>query len=390
MITRPSECVLSPTCVCADARCRYMRHHMTLLHDPDHQALTTDPTLTITTPEGKQVTVLPFRLGPTHSQPRREVQAAMQRPAPAQTPLPSMPPGTPISMQSQLKKMQPPIISSVRIPSSGSMRPPAPPTMPAISTHVSQPVAETPTDPSKTAPSEGSTTPQDVAPQPQPEPQVPIQPEPIVLTPASTSPVKPPSQNQQPTPVSMNIPVIANGYHIPVAGFSPTIPNSTSLPYSAQTNNVLSAQQMQNIKMVFAEQASTMHQTPSTTGSLLSRVPAQYMGHVNGVNYDHLQVRQLHWTQQRIPTNGLNGTTVAQPNGYTGAFQQGTVNGIRTNGITVGHVVGQHSSSPLLQSASPVPNGSLHGSPPRPSSQSSVASSPPMQTQTVGVNGRYS
>ena len=54
------------------------------------------------------------------------------------------------------------------------------------------------------------------------------------------------------------------------------------------------------------------------------------MGHVNGVNYDHLQVRQLHWTRQRVPTDGLNGTTVAQPNGYTGAFQQGTVNGIRT------------------------------------------------------------
>ena len=162
-------------------------------------------------------------------------------------------------MRPQLKKMQPPTISSVRISSSGSMRPPVPPTMPAISTHVSQPITESPTDPSKTAPSEGSTMPQDVAPQLQP----------IVLTPASISRVKPPSQNQQPTPVSMNIPVIANGYHIPVAGFSPTISNSTSLPYSTQTNNILSAQQMQNIKMEFAEQASTMHQIPSTTRARL-------------------------------------------------------------------------------------------------------------------------
>jgi len=336
--------------------------------------------------------VLPFRLGPTHSQPRREVQATIQRQTPVQTPIPSMPPGTPISMQSQLKKMQPPTLSSVRVPSTGSMRPPAPPTMPAISTHVSHPVAEVPADTPDSSPSDGNTdrntVSQDAAPQPQPETQSQPQPEPITPTPAPTSPVRPPSQNQQPTTVGMNLPVITNSYHIPVTGFSATVP-STSLPYSGQTSNVLSAQQMQNIKMAFAEQAPTMHQLQPATGNILSRVPAQYIGHVNGVNYDHLQVRQLHWAQQRIPTNGLNGTTVAQPNGYTGAFQQGTVNGIRTNGITVGHVVGQHSSSPLLQSTSPVPNGSMHGSPPRPPSQSSVASSPSMQTQTVGVNGRY-
>ena len=367
-----------------------MRHHMTLLHDPDHQALTTDPTLTITTPEGKQVTVLPFRLGPTHSQPRREVQATIQRPTPVQTPIPSMPPGTQISMQSQLKKMQPSTLSSVRVPSTGSMRPPAPPTMPAISTHVSHPVTDTPTDTPNSTPSDGDTASQDPAPQPQPETQVQPQPEAAIPTTASTSPVRPPSQNQQPTAVGMNLPVVANSYHIPVTGFSTAVPTSTPLPFSGQTSNVLSAQQMQNIKMAFAEQTPTIHQLQPTTGNILSRVPAQYMGHVNGVNYDHLQVRQLHWAQQRIPTNGLNGTTVTQPNGYTGAFQQGAVNGIRTNGIAVGHVVGQHSVSPLLQSASPVQNGSMHGSSPRPSSQSSVASSPPMQTQTVGVNGRYS
>ena len=388
MTTRPSESIPSASRTYLMYYHRYMRHHMTLLHDPDHQALTTDPTITITTTEGKQVTVLPFRLGPTHSQPRREAQSTIQRPTPVQNPIPSMPPGTQISMQS--KKMQPPTMSSVRVPSTGSMRPPAPPTMPPISTHVAHSITETPTDAPNPAPSEGNTVSQDAASQPQPETQAQPQPEPIIPTPASTSPVRPPSQNQQSTAVGMNLPVITNSYHIPVAGFSTTVPNNTSLPYSGQTGNVLSAQQMQNIKMAFAEQTPTMHQLQPTTGNILPRVPAQYMGHVNGVNYDHLQVRQLHWTQQRIPTNGLNGTTATQPNGYTGAFQQGTVNGIRTNGMTVGHVVGQHSSSPLLQSTSPVPNGSMHGSPPRPSSQSSVASSPSMQSQTVGVNGRYS
>jgi len=39
---------------------------------------------------------------------------------------------------------------------------------------------------------------------------------------------------------------------------------------------------------------------------------------------------------------------------------------------------------------SPVPNGSMRGSPPQRSSQSSVAPSPPTQTQTARANGRYS
>jgi hypothetical protein len=253
---------------------RYMRHHMMLLHDPEHQALTTDPTLTVTTPEGKQITVLPFRLGPTHSQPRRDVQPSAQRSTPVQAPIPSMPPGTPISMQSQLKKMQASTISSVRVPSSGSMRPPAPPSMPVISTHVSPPITETSTDTPNPATSEGITPSQDIAPQPQPGALAQPQPEPAVPIPILTSPPRPPSQSQQQTAAGMNLPVIANGYHIPVTGFSTTIPNSTSLPYPGQTGNVLSAQQMQNIKMAFAEQTPSMHQLQPMTGNLLSRVPA--------------------------------------------------------------------------------------------------------------------
>ena len=296
-----------------------------------------------------------------------------------------MPPGTPIS---QLKKIHPPTIASVRVPSSGSMRPPAPPTMPPISTPISQPITETPVDTANPAPPERTTS-QEAAPQPQLEAQAQPPVEPVAPNPSSVSPVRPLSQNQHLTPVGVNLPVIANSYHIPVTGFSTAIPNSTSLPFSGQTSNVLSAQQMQNIKIAFAEQAPSMHQLQPATGNIISRVPAPYINHVNGVNYDHLQVRQLHWAQQRIPTNGHNGTTVSQPNGYASAFQQGGVNGIRTNGIAVGHV-GQHSSPPLVQSTSPVPNGSLHSSPPRPPSQSSVVSSPSMQTQAVGVNGRYS
>jgi len=218
-----------------------MRHHMTLPHDPDHQALTTNLTTTITTTEGKRVTVLPFCLGPTHSQPHRKVQSTIQRPTPVQTPIPSMPPGTQIPMQPQPKKMQPPTtMSSVRVPSTGSMRPPAPPTTPTISTHVAHSITENPTDTPNSAPSEGNTVSQDAVPQSQPETQAQSQPESIAPTPTSTPPVGPPLQNQQPTPIGMNPPVITNSYSIPVAGFSATVPDNTSQPYPGQTSNVLS------------------------------------------------------------------------------------------------------------------------------------------------------
>ena len=62
-----------------------MCHHMTLLHNPNHQMLTTDLMLIITMPEGKHVTVLPFRLRPTHSQLCHEVQTTIQCPTPVQT-----------------------------------------------------------------------------------------------------------------------------------------------------------------------------------------------------------------------------------------------------------------------------------------------------------------
>ena len=54
----------------------------------------TDIVLTPLMPLCPRVTVLPFRLGPTHSQPRREVQSTIQRPTPVQTPIPPMPPST--------------------------------------------------------------------------------------------------------------------------------------------------------------------------------------------------------------------------------------------------------------------------------------------------------
>ena len=82
----------------------------------------------------------------------------------------------------------------------------------------------------------------------------------------------------------------------------PTFPRSN--------DNFLS---VQNIKTVFAEQTPSMHQLHPTTGNILSCVPTKYTGHIDGANYDHLHVHQLHWTQQTMPvTNGPNGTAMSQ------------------------------------------------------------------------------
>jgi hypothetical protein len=70
---------------------------------------------------------------------------------------------------------------------SGSMRPPASQT---ISTHISQLVSKTPREASTPTSSKGSAAFQDISPQLQPEAQALPQPEPIVPTPTSTSPIR--------------------------------------------------------------------------------------------------------------------------------------------------------------------------------------------------------
>ena len=96
---------------------------MALLLDTDQQNLTTDPTIPVTV-DGRQQSVIPFRLGmPPPPRPRpMHPPPALQTPAPLPAPLtPSG--GTPVSMQQQLKKMPPPVaVPHMRISSNGGMR----------------------------------------------------------------------------------------------------------------------------------------------------------------------------------------------------------------------------------------------------------------------------
>lgn len=305
---------------------------------------------------------------------------------------PSMPAGTPISMQAQLKKMQPPAVPLTRIPSNGNMRPPAPPNLPNMpNSHASPP------QPPQSMPLNGD-DPHAYVVAENPASKV-ISPElPPLGSPQthaihidgtrlqsdsmnnvqSSSPTRPSSQNQ--STASITIPVMPNGYHISAVNGYPAPTGATTYPNSS--NNGLSAQQMQTLKSAFAG-IPNMHEMPamqSNGGNMMPRVPSTYLGHPNGGNYD---MRQMWNHPQRMPSNGMNGSPASGP-GYGSQSGAQAVNGMR---MPVSHSIGQvqhshmqsHSPSPLLQSPSPAPNVPLHSSPPRPPSQ--PMPSPSLQAQ---------
>jgi enhancer of polycomb-like protein len=115
---------------------KFLRHSITLLHDQDQHTLTTDNSLTVTAADGRLQTIIPYRLGPQQPMIRRDAQLG-QRPMgvhPSQAGNVSigltMPNGTPISVQTQIKKMPHPVgipQPQARISSNGGMRPPAAP-----------------------------------------------------------------------------------------------------------------------------------------------------------------------------------------------------------------------------------------------------------------------
>ena len=102
--------------------------------------LMTDPNIYIPTGDGRYQPVTPYKLGVHPTVIRRDGYGARPMPPPppavtltmlqqAQQAYPaSMTPGAPISMQAQLKKLQPPSnVPHMRISSNGGMRPPVTP-----------------------------------------------------------------------------------------------------------------------------------------------------------------------------------------------------------------------------------------------------------------------
>jgi enhancer of polycomb-like protein len=207
-----------------------------LLHDQDQQSLLTDNSLTVTGPDGRMQSIIPYRLGLQQPMIRRDAQIG-QRPMgvhPSQggvVPMSlTMPNGTPISVQTQLKKMQPPVGMSQpqqRISSNGGMRPPATPVVASMSsnplpTQSSSPQMPPPPAPQSTNGINGTNR----SPSRAPEGEA------VKAEPSSNSMPNGTSQSQP----DINTTVVDHRMSVPVR--PPMEPNSPTRPKSSQNQHL--------------------------------------------------------------------------------------------------------------------------------------------------------
>ncbi|KAF9242838.1 enhancer of polycomb-like-domain-containing protein [Melanogaster broomeanus] len=418
-----------------DYESKYLRHMMTLLTETDQQYINNDATLVLVSTEGRQQTVVPFRTGAQQPFVRRDPQAQRGYPngipqlATSRQMLSSVPNGMPISMQAHTKSLHP-HAAAPRISHAAALRPPGPPPLmnmiPAIPMpQTSQPQASN----SNLSVSAGSPSPADgdsvklsAAPnenssnatttngtnQQQPSDN-------------STSPAM---ESQQPIPQTGSPPVSIplNGYHVPINGY--TLPNGPYMQHGRQAGG-LSAQQMQHLKMAFAQGQdvnAAMH------GGQGRPMQTPFVGHLvpNGAHYNMqmgagpnvnlkltsgrpwngvasplLQTASLALQQDggSVPmvgspnpnhaTTGILPTRTPSANGTRNVSRPGGIGGAPTS---VGHMMSgvqyaTHSLSPHMQhnSPSPLPNPAslpLRGSPPRPPATPTMKmASPSMQHQ---------
>ncbi|KAJ2913088.1 hypothetical protein MD484_g7323, partial [Candolleomyces efflorescens] len=262
---------------------KYLRHSMMALSDMDHQMLTTDQTLYLPTAEGRQLTVVPWRIG--YGQPM--VRNPNYRPAPpAMLATPpagasangaagqGVPVGTPVALQ-HLKKMPPPTaIPQMRISSNGGMRPPSVPASalpPNGATPqqsppqpLSLPAAQHPpvngvngtgraaiamphvemVKPVEAPPTNG--TPPVPSPAPTETTTAPVNQETPAATAPNGVPARPKSQNQIPIPIT-------NGFHINPAAAAAF--GNYQLPNGQGVAHNMSPQKMQELKSFLSSMA---------------------------------------------------------------------------------------------------------------------------------------
>jgi enhancer of polycomb-like protein len=380
---------------------------MTLLQDPDHVPLMTDPSIVVISADGRHQSVTPFKLGP-QTFIRRDAQG---RPYPLalqpHTPQPgvSVPP-TPISVPTQVKKMPPAVtLPQLRISANGGLRPPglvtgSPPNAPGIQPSPTNTLTPTMNGVNGIHRS-GSAVPQRDLLKTDSNPTIPVlnavgRNQADLHPPLESnvgrpiSPVRPKSQNQHPI-------AIPNGYHLTAMNGYPAMPNGTQYLHAAAQHNGLSVQQMQNLKSTFGVIPPGADLTAVQTNGG-RQISAPYMGHVvtNGANFNlplppanmNLKLppaRQMQWSASPIQ-RGNNGVDSSTMNGSPSPSHVHTLpippvrspsaNGSRAGmrGIpsatshslaqgAVGHLV-SHSMSPLLQhSPSPMPTSQGQPSP---------------------------
>ncbi|KAH7886603.1 enhancer of polycomb-like-domain-containing protein [Phlebopus sp. FC_14] len=434
---------------------KYLRHMMTLLTDHDQQFINNDATLLLVSSEGRQQTVVPFRTGGQQPFIRRDPQVPQRvytngvpqittpRQISTSLPLSAIPNGVPISMQTNVKAMQPPSgVPHIRSSSNGVMRPPSTPATATSNTTVppSQPSPPQPTttvtssangptaptapaapdgDAIKLNAAPGGTTangstpngptqqrPADTGPSPVAEQQQPTQ------QVQAGSPARPKAEVQQPVSIPLN------GYHVPINGY--TISSTPYLQHPRQHN--LSVQQIQNLKMALA-QGQDVNAAMHAAGGRPMQTP--YVGHLvpnsthlnmqmgsgasvnlkvppgrqwNGVVSPLQQAASLGNQQDGggVPvsssphtTPGVLPTRTPSANGNRSVSRPGNVNGVPS---TVGHMMpgsqyAAHSLSPHMQQNSPLISATSlpsHQSPPRPPPTPTMKmASPSIQHQQV-------
>jgi enhancer of polycomb-like protein len=420
---------------------KILRYTMTLFHEQDAYHLMTDPTIYVQSADGRPQQIIPFRLGPQQPIIRRDPQrayppgtvpsisaAAQLSNVVMSMPLPTN--GTPISVQAQMKKMQPPTgLPQMRISSNGGMRPPAQP----IAASMQPPPPQPPQQPNHTTPPRPSPTPtvngingtnrsvnppesDATVPNPNPNPSsvngtqnqldtnlIPID----GNTPRQLlSPALPKAQIQQPHVV------LPNGYHLTAMNGYPPMPNGAQYTHSMNgPHNGLSIQQMQNLKTAFASSVPPGQDLNSLHAN--GRLPASFIAHSpNGGNFDMRlaggvsmnmklpSARPMQWngSPTQRPTSVLNGGESGVINGsmspspslaHSIPVRSPSANGVHVaiRGTNVGHVLqGAHSMSPHMHSPSPLPSGMIH-SPPRPSHTPNIVMASPSTQHLQPVVG---
>jgi enhancer of polycomb-like protein len=293
---------------------RRLYHTMSLCNDQDLNCFNVDPTIMVQGPDGRPQPYVPFRLGLSAVQLRRE----HVRPSPL---------GTPGSLASRHlngsststssnsstasvanRGMPPPPGLPQRLPATAVMRPPVTPTIPAIPQHASPP-QHSPPAPNGVGHESSVGSDHDVklsvpvaltAVSPAPSEEV-MQ---VDSSPQSiSSPVRPKSQTPSMTP-------IPNGFTIPsVNNFSSHISSNGAYPHHAG---------IRGSNMMKSALAATLTAQDGTNVSM--RQPAPYMGHIvtPTSNYSaQLQAaRQMQWAalsqqqQQQRTQMLMDGTTV--------------------------------------------------------------------------------
>ncbi|KAI0944834.1 hypothetical protein AcW1_001669 [Taiwanofungus camphoratus] len=425
---------------------KYLVHHMTLLSDLDHQSLTPDASIPVSTSDGRQQTIVPFRLS-TQPMIRRE-PPSLQRPAssPHTTvqsisalhsngsalSLPSSN-GTPVAVATQLK-MPPPGVAHMRISSNGGMRIPGPPTVSSMHTNIN--LQSNMSVPHNTSPNsavqlngfhDANGQSQDVG---EPDSKQNIHSVPNCISQVgddkpqsdspSTSPVRPKAPIQQ--PVSM--PTVPNGHHIASVNAHPTTMPNMSFMHPNTRPNGLTIQQMQNMKSAFASLSPSPDNSLQAHNMIHRIPPSTPWSHVfpNGYPLHIAAARQVQqWAtaqQQRPPSvntaeaNGVEGiaTPVLSPSVTGTPVRAPSANGTRTplsRGMavpTVSHSLGQgqgraspvnahiarlaapHSPSPHLLSPSLV-STQPQSSPTRPQPSLASPSASMQSRQAVGSSG---